>query len=121
MCGMTKLERVGFFREMAHAGPEDPSLAEARGDAAGPHQETVATYLEAGHVYIGTPAMAVDALDGVTPIGPPHYLTDGVHVWPGDAAYYVRRYNVRLPAAFVDYVVASGGGPATVDLAGLRL
>jgi hypothetical protein len=119
---LTKLERVGFFREMPHADPADPSLADGRGDVPGPHQELVAAYLEAGHVYIGTPAMTVDALDGATPIGPPHYLTDGVHVWPGDAAYYVRRYNVRLPAAFVEYVVANGGGvPATVDLAGLRL
>jgi hypothetical protein len=119
---MTKLVRVGFFREMPHADRTDPSLTYALDGAPGPQQEMVASYLEAGHVYIATPGMNVDVLDGTTPIGPPHYLTDGVHVWPGDAAYYVRRYNVRLPAAFVEHVVDSRGRvPATVDLAGLHL
>lgn len=117
---MTKLQRVGFFREMSHGDPTDPSLADARADTPGPHQESVVAYLEAGHVYIATPGMAVDVLDG-TPIGPPHYLTDGSHVWPGDAAHYVRRYNVRLPAAFVEHVISGGVVPSTVDLAQLRL
>jgi hypothetical protein len=119
---MTKLERVGFYREMPHGDPTDPSLADARADAPDPHQEVVAAYLAAGHVYIATPGMAVDALDGKTPIGPPHYLTDGIHVWPGDVAHYVRRYNVRLPRSFVDHVVAHGGEvPADVNVADLRL
>jgi hypothetical protein len=83
--GMIKLVPVGFFGEMAHADPPDPSIADGRDDAPGAHQEMVAAYLAAGQVYIATPGIAVIALDGVTPIGPPHNLTDGIHVWPRDA------------------------------------
>lgn len=119
---MPKLVRVGFFREMRHGEPSDPSLAEARADAPGAHQAELAAYLAAGQVYIATPGVAKDVIDGKTMIGPPSYLTDGTYVWPGDAAYYVKKYNVRLPAAFVEHALARGfkmAGP--VDLSTLEL
>ena len=119
---MTKLIRVGFFREMPHGEPTDPSLADARADAPAPHQDAVVGYLEAGHLYIATPSPTKDVIDRRTLIGPPHYLTDGRHVWPGDVAHYVRTYNVRLSDEFVDHVVASGGKvPPGVDVRGLKL
>lgn len=119
---MKKLIRVGFFREMRHGEPGDPSLADARAEAPAPHQDALAAYLAAGHVYIATPGMARDVLDGKTVIGPPNYLTDGTYVWPGDAAYYVRKYNVRLPAAFVEHAAAGGFTmPAAIDRATLEL
>jgi hypothetical protein len=121
LIAMPKLIRVGFFREMRHGEPDDPSLAALRSPTPGPHQVDLARYLDAGHVLFATPGFATDVLDGTTRIGPPHYLTDGQYVWPGDAAHYVRTYNVRLPDEFVAHVVASGAPPATVDLATLTL
>jgi hypothetical protein len=119
---MTKLVRVGFFREMPHGEPSDPSLAAARGDAPQPHQEALAAYLAAGHVYIATPGLTKDVLDRKTVIGPPSYLTDGTYVWPGDVAHYVRTYNVRLPVAFLEHALARGFTmPASVDRAQLTL
>lgn len=119
---MTKLIRVGFFREMRHGEPGDPSLADARAAAPADKQDALAAYLAAGHVYIATPGVAKDVLDRKTVIGPPSYLTDGTYVWPGDAAYYVRTYNVRLPAAFVEHAAARGFTmPAAVDLSTLAL
>lgn len=119
---MTKLIRVGFFHEMKHGEPGGPSLAAARADAPPPHQKAIAAYLAAGHVYIATPGLAKDVLDGKTVIGPPHYLTDGTYVWPGDLPYYVRTYNVRLPAAFVEHAMAHGFTmPASVDRSVLQL
>jgi len=119
---MTKLIRAGFFREMPHGEPSDPSLAAARSDAPGPHQDAVAAYLEAGHVYIATPGLTEDVLDRRTMIGPPHYKTDGRYVWPGDAAHYVRTYDVRMPPALVEHIVAQGFAvPATVDLSTVTL
>jgi len=119
---MPKLIRVGFFREMPHGEPDDPSLAEARADAPAPQQDALAGYLAAGRVYIATPGIAKDVLDRKTVIGSPSYLTDGIHVWPGDAAYYVRKYNVRLPAAFTEHAAARGFQiPAEIDLTTLQL
>ena len=119
---MTKLTRVGFFREMSHAEPTDPSLAEARADAPAPQQDALAAYLTAGRVYISTPGLAKDVFDPKTVIGPPSYLTDGTYVWPGDAAYYVRKYNARLPAAFAEHAAAREFKiPAEIDLPALQL
>lgn len=119
---MTKLQRAGFFREMPHGNPSDPSLAQARADTPAMHQDALVAYLEAGHVYIATPSPTVDVLDGSTPIGPPHYLTDGLYVWPGDAAHYVRVYSARLPAAFVEHVAGNDWKvPAAVDLTQVHL
>jgi len=119
---MTKLIRVGFFREMPHGEPTDPSLKAERKDVAAPHQDKLAAYLEAGHLYIATPSPTKDVLDGRTLISPPHYLTDGRYVWPGDVAHYVRTYNVRLPIAFLEHVVANGFAvPASLDVSQLAL
>ena len=119
---MTKLIRVGFFKEMPHGQPGDPSMAAARAEAPAPKQEAVASYLDAGHLFIATPKPSVDVFDKRTLISPPHYLTDGRHVWPGDLAHYVRTYNVRLPVDFVEHIMASGFAvPAGVDVSKLQL
>lgn len=119
---MTKLIRVGFFREMRHGDASDPSLSEARASEPGTHQDAIAAYLKAGQVFIATPGIAKDVIDGKTVIGSPSYLTDGVYVWPGDAAYYVRTYNVRLPTAFLEHAMANGFKvPAGIDVKALKL
>jgi hypothetical protein len=114
---MTELQRTGFFREMPHGEASDPSLADARNPAPTPHEDRIAAYLDAGHVYIATPGFARDVFDPSKRIGPPHYLTDGRFVWPGDLAHYVRTYHVRLPGPFVEHMLANGWGvPPDVDV-----
>jgi hypothetical protein len=119
---MTKLRRVGFFNEMPHGDPTDPSLAVSREATADADELLLANYLEAGAVYIATPGLAVDVLDGQTPIGPPNYLTDGLFVWPSDAPYYVRTYHVRFPTEFIEHARANGWlVPPRIDLLPLQL
>jgi hypothetical protein len=117
---MTELQRTGFFREMPHGEATDPSLADARNAAPTPHEDRVAAYLDAGHVYIATPGFARDVFDPGKRIGPPHYLTDGRFVWPGDLSHYVRTYHVRLAGQFVEHMLGNGWGvPPDVDVAKL--
>lgn len=117
-----ELQRTGFFREMPHGDPGDPALAEARDATPAPHEDRIAAYLEAGHVYIATPGVTHDVFDPGKQIGPPHYLTDGRFVWPGDLAHYVRTYHVRLSAALLEHMLASQWTvPGEIDLAGLAL
>jgi hypothetical protein len=119
---MTKLQRVGFYRQMPHGEPTDPDITAASADVAGPDEEALASYLDAGHVYIATAGIVTDVVDGRTPIGPAHYLTDGTYVWPGDVAYYVRTYHLRLPDGFVDHARSNGWAvPASTDLSQLQL
>jgi hypothetical protein len=119
---MTELQRTGFFREMPIGKPSDPSLGEARHPAPSPHEDRIAAYLDAGHVYIATPGYTRDVFDTGRRIGPPHYLTDGRFVWPGDLAHYVRTYHIRLDGSFVEHMMANGWiVPAEVDIATLTL
>lgn len=119
---MTTLERTGFFREMAHGEPSDPSLVAAR--MAGPVSDhaQIAAYLDAGHVYIATPGPALDVFDPDHQIDPPHLRTDGRFLWPGDLAYYVRTYRVRVDPALSDHMRAGGWTvPGDVELGALQL
>lgn len=119
---MIELHRTGFFREMPHGIAADPSLAEARNPTASHHEDRIAEYLEAGHVYMATPGVTHDALDPATQIGPPHLLTDGRFIWPADLAYYVRTYHVRLDGELLEHMMASGWEvPHELDLAELAL
>src|SRR5262249_28493740 len=119
---MIELQRTGFFREMPHGEPTDPSLAEARNSTATPHQERVAAYLEAGLASTVSPGPRREVFEPGKVIGPAHSLTDGKFVWPGDLAYYVRTYHVRLPGAFIEHMLSSGWAvPADLDLATLSL
>jgi hypothetical protein len=116
------LQRVGFFREMPHGVPTGPSLQKARGETALPGEEEIASYLEHGQVHIATPGYGHDVLDPTRRTAPPHYLTDGRFVWPGDLAYYVRNYHVRLPEPFIAHMTAAGWRiPTDIDMTTLRL
>jgi hypothetical protein len=118
----TTLQRVGFFRQMPHGEPSDPDVMSSLAETPGPDDEAVAAYLDAGQLYIATPTLVTDVLDGKTLIGPAHYLTDGRYAWPGDASYYVRTYHVRLPDDFIEYARANAWSvPQAIDLTALRL
>jgi hypothetical protein len=116
----TELVRAGFFREMRHAEPGDPSLAEARRAAAHPDEDAIAAYLDAGRVMVASPGPTKDVFDPAKRTGPPHYLTDGRYLWPGDVAHYVRTYHVALPEPFVAHMRANGWRVPAVDVATLR-
>jgi hypothetical protein len=119
---MIELQRTGFFREMPHGESTDPSLADARNPAPLPHEDRVAAYLDTGHVHTAATAPTRDVFDASKSIGPPHYLTDGTFVWPGDLAHYVRSYHVRLAGAFIEHMLAHGWVvPTDVDLSTLAL
>ncbi len=119
-----KLIKVGFFRELDHGDISSYSLPESRADAPTPDEDRIAAYLDAGHLYIESQAIANDWLadDPDVMIGPPHVLTDGTCAWPADLAYYVRNYHVRLPKAFLVHVARNDFQvPANVNVGTLKL
>ena len=66
---MAKLIRVGFFREMPHGEPSDPSLAEAHAPAPAAQQNALASNLAAGHVYIATPGLTKEVVGAAPRLG----------------------------------------------------
>ena len=117
------LVRIGFFREMRHGKPTDPSLGAAVRATGDPDETRVVQYLSAGHVFMASPGLVKDALDPKGHvIGSLSVLTDGQYAWPSDLAYYVERYHVRLPDEFVSMISAHEWRvPESVDLKSLRL
>ncbi|MGW1617352.1 hypothetical protein ACWCQZ_50315 [Streptomyces sp. NPDC002285] len=109
--------RIGFFREMPHGDPAGLSLAEACYDTPAPNEENVAAYLEQGHVRIAATGITYDVFDPDILVGAPHQLTDGRFEWPGDLAYYVRKYHLRLQAPFIAHMQANAWQvPSEVDV-----
>ena len=109
--------RVGFFREMPHGDAYGPTIAEARRYRPGSHEKEIAEYLEQGHVRIFTPGISHDVFDQTKLAGTPHRLTDGRFEWPGDLAYYVRNYHIRLPVPFVEHMRTNAWRvPSDVDV-----
>lgn len=71
---------------------------------------------------VAAPGPTRDIFDKKKLIGPPHYLTDGRFTWPGDFAYYVRNYNVRVAKGLVEYMLANSWKvPFNIDMNTLEL
>jgi hypothetical protein len=80
------------------------------------------TYLERATVFIVSPGIERDVVDGETITGTGSILTDGVWAWADTVAFAVSRHHLALPTAFVEHARAH---PLTAlaheDLLGLRL
>jgi hypothetical protein len=100
---------IGYWSgEGAKGWPSPDRFVDASWNA--DEREIVAEYIERGFV-----TRACMGLSPCRMCGRPNgalELTDGVYVWPEGLVHYIRDHNVRLPAIFVDHVLA------TVDLLG---
>lgn len=103
------LQYCGFFRELAHGLANGGSLAELVQPEPSPDHRAIVKYLNSGMCLIASPGIELDVLaeDG-TFSGTYHIMTDGSWIWPQDLAYYVDRYYVRLPEAFLRKMRSNG-------------
>ena len=62
--------------------------------------------LHAGILDIGTTAEARDVFTGEGTGIRDNLRTDGVYAWGTDLAYYIKKYNLRLPDDFVKHALA---------------
>lgn len=107
------MKYVGFFSELPHGSPDGPSLVAAVGQLDDDTAGHMAGYLNAGTVIVPTlGTRCVDVLsDDETDIGPLAICSDGEWAWPSDLGFYVARYRVGLPAAFIDHARQLGWQP----------
>ncbi len=112
---------IGFFQELPHGDTVGPSLDHNRQATAIPDEPALVRYLEGGHVLRRAESPALDMLEFHEEIdlGLPHQLTDGVYVWPADLPYYLHKYHVRLPRAFVVHARRNDWRVPLVDVAAL--
>lgn len=96
------IKSQGYFKEMPHGTSTCPSIKDYIGKEDLSMVEKICTYLTSGIAIAVTPGIVNDVIDpdkGVA--GTPSALTDGTWVWPGDLAYYVKNYRLKLPDEFV--------------------
>lgn len=120
---MKPLIRVGFYREMRHGRPDDPSLLDAMQQVPDEDEGDVVGYLRSGVLLLASPGIARDVLaPSGSVIGPPHILTDGTYAWPGEFVHYVGRYHARPPSPFVAHMAANHWTvPGEIDVSSLQL
>lgn len=97
-----KLKRQGFYKEMPHGDKNDPSILQFIRDEGDLEESRICQYLKEGTVVIACGGIVKDIVNADNGIaGCPNMLTDGIWLWPGDLAYYVKRYHLKLNKDFI--------------------
>lgn len=80
--------------------------------------QRILDYLEAGHLLLATTDRLPDILDdGVGPVVPMSYRTDGTWVWTDTVAYYLRAYGLSPDGDLVAHIRARDHAVAPVSAA----
>ena len=96
-----KLRTVGYYKEMPHGQETDPSMEEFLNQEDPEQAEMICDYLRNGSALIVSPGETVDVLHPERGFsGTATAYTDGTWVWPGDLAYYVESYLLKIPEEF---------------------
>ena len=96
-----------LYREFAGDDPQYPSIRDSFSPDAYAGQEKIAAYLRRGRVTLCAPSVAVDVLTGERIEGRMCLMTDGEYSWNNALAYYVEKYNLRLPVEFEKKVLSA--------------
>lgn len=97
-----KLKRQGYFKEMPCGKKSDPSILQFIREKGDIEEERICQYLKSGMVLVACGGVAKDIINPDNGIsGVPNVMTDGIWVWPGDLAYYVKKYHLELDKAFI--------------------
>ena len=71
-----------------------------------PGMERVIEYLEKGKVCLTAPGVGIDEFTGKQVMQVCEIRSDGEYGWSSMLPYYVKKYNMRLPSAFVSKVLS---------------
>ena len=98
---------IGEFKE-TYNDDKYPSIHDAVRDKAPEHKEKVLAYLKGGKPVAYAPGYFYDVLnDNAVIMHPACYEDpDGVYAWRSDVIHYYEKYNIELPADFVEYVLS---------------
>jgi len=98
-----KFRRQGFYREMQHGEENDPSILDHMEKIDKKEADKVFQYLNEGKVLVAYGGIVTDIINPSNGfVGCPELKTDGIWVWPGDLAYYVKKYHLALDKEFVE-------------------
>lgn len=117
---MKKLIRIGYFNELKHGRPTDPSLRASLQPSAAAEDAKLVSYLQLGKQMALAMGITRDVLDNSI-IGGLAVLTDGTYSWPSDLAHYVERHHARVPDDLLAHARSNDFAMPVVDTAQLEL
>ena len=104
-----KLKRQGFYREMPHGDKDDPSILQFIREEGESDEDKIYQYLSAGIIVVTCGGVVKDIINSNNgTAGCPDMLTDGIWLWPGDLAYYVKKYHLKLDEDFIKSMSNNG-------------
>lgn len=95
------------YREFAMGDQRYPSIKDSFEAEAYAGQDKIADYLRNGRVTLCATSASVDVLTGQQIDGRKCLMTDGEYSWNNTLAYYVEKYNLRLPTEFEEKVLSA--------------
>ena len=112
-----KLRTIGYYKEMPHGQETDPCMEEFINQEDPEQAEMICNYLRNGSALIVSPGETIDVLHPEKGFsGTATAYTDGTWVWPGDLAYYVESYLLRVPEDFRQTMIQNKWHNPVADL-----
>ena len=85
---------------------ELPLMRENMTEDGYPHQKLISDYLRKGTIVLAQLSRNKDIFTGELIDTEVLVMTDGEHYWCNQLAYYVDKYNLRLPREFEEFILA---------------
>lgn len=83
-----------------------PKLADSIDNGSYPHKEEIIQYLLNGKMYFFGLSLPKDVFTGEQIPMSDRVMQDGIYYWPTVLAWYVDKYNVRLPKEFEEHILS---------------
>lgn len=98
------MRTIGLFREIY--GNDYPPFADCVSKEPIQGKDKIVAYLHRGKAVAAAAGVFRDVFNGESIKGEALWQTDGQYDWRSDTAYYVDRYNLKLPDDFVTHIIS---------------
>lgn len=86
-------------------GRNFPSMRESLESVPYPNKNAVIQYLQSGEIQLARASRARDVFSGEFIPAEVLVMSDGTFYWSNELAWYVERYNLRLPKDFEQHIL----------------
>lgn len=97
---------LGKYDELS-PGMGFPSMVQSMENGPYPNKKKILEHLKSGKVHMASASLSKDVFTGERIDGHKLFMDDGLYSWCSSLAYYVDKYNLRLPEDFERHVIGS--------------
>ena len=101
------MDKYGLVKWQEFGAENAPSIRILFSKKPYPNKEKIASYLESGETKLVSPEAESDVVTGnlISPCITKCIKSNGDYSWSGILPYYVREYNLRLPAEYEEDIL----------------